>query len=89
MCLRARQAAPWAFAALAISVVSLSCAELSVKTGPGTSFPCGVGGNECRDGMCCPPGNICGGDDRRCPPGQCCFEGEDGVVRQGAAAKSP
>lgn len=64
--------------ALALVLAFLSsCAELEVQTGPGTSYPCGINGHLCKNGMCCPlEGDICGGDHPQCPPGMCCFDGD-------------
>lgn len=79
-----------AFALLASALSLVACstpAILQPKTGPGTSYPCGVSGVVCVDryahptGMCCWQGEVCGGDfpNIGCPAGSCCYEGTDAV----------
>lgn len=61
--------------------------ELTPPTGPGTSYPCGVGGVECRtQHTCCSGVETCGGEPGSvgCPPGACCAidTGMVGVERE-------
>jgi len=51
-----------------------------VKTGPGTSYPCGVSGQQCPGGGCCNADTEeCGGpipnSPQTCPTGYCCATG--------------
>jgi hypothetical protein len=51
-----------------------------VKTGPGTSYPCGVSGVQCPGGGCCNADTEeCGGpipnSPQTCPTGYCCATG--------------
>lgn len=70
------------FASLVMIVVVVSCRSdlLTPPTGPNTSYPCGIGGVQCSDGLCCPPNNECGwkeGNFGTCPIGYCCYLGGD------------
>jgi hypothetical protein len=67
-------------------LVLTSClAILDAKTGPGTDYPCGVGGVSCGGHECCPQYNVCGGTAfSGCPAGQCCFTGEGEHTDAGA-----
>lgn len=77
-----------ACAALVALVACSTPAVLTPKTGPGTSYPCGVGGVECPGHMCCGEGETCGGAFPAvgCPAGQCCFVGYDVGSARGAAS---
>lgn len=66
-------------AIIVLSFAAQACSALSAKTGPGTDYPCGVGGVVCSHAMCCDEGSVCGGDDPTCPAGQCCFVGSDSL----------
>lgn len=63
----------------AVVLLAAGCATpavLEVPTGPGTSYPCGVGGVVCTtQKACCDPGDTCGGEPESvgCPAGECCF----------------
>ncbi len=76
------------FAVLLVSGITVACgagnlAVLEVKTGPGTSYPCGVNGVSCLDmngqpnHMCCSENETCGGGKYSvgCPADSCCFIG--------------
>lgn len=71
------------FAALTFSCHGL----LTPETGPGTAYPCGIGGVECGGGACCPEYHVCGYDGpwSRCEPGYCCYDGPDMASRDAAA----
>lgn len=69
----------------------LAChGTLTPATGPGTSYPCGIGGVSCGNHACCPENHICGyvGPFARCEPGYCCYDGPDwpGARPDGGAA---
>lgn len=62
----------------------------TVKTGPGTAYPCGVYGHSCGNHMCCSNRDDCGFDGpfSNCPAGYCCFAGTDtGSKKSGAPRK--
>jgi hypothetical protein len=62
---------------------------LTPATGPGTSYPCGTHGVECKGQACCPEQNVCGGDDPSCPVGQCCFVGDGRLTPDGGRPTTP
>lgn len=78
----------WLLVGLAtISSCGEAASVLRPPEGPGTSYPCGIGGVECSNGACCPGAHVCGveGDPwRRCEPGFCCYEGHDDIRTGGA-----
>jgi len=64
----------------ALVLVACGASILTPPTGPGTAYPCGIGGVSCPGNMCCNEGNVCGSNSgfAGCPEGQCCFVGDDG-----------
>jgi hypothetical protein len=51
---------------------------LTPETGPGTPYPCGVGGHSCGGHLCCSEDFICGGTPYSgCPATLCCFVGQE------------
>lgn len=75
--------------ALAAAIAACATpADLKPAVGPGTEYPCGVGGVPCGGGMCCPPDYTCGGafPNVGCPSDVCCFIGVDEL---GATPHSP
>ena len=83
-----------------IAVIAISCHNSDVvnpKTGPGTSYPCGVWGVVCPDQECCPWNHVCGdskayGRFNRCPDGYCCYDGVEplyGASPDGGATTAP
>jgi hypothetical protein len=67
---------PVTFAASLLAALACQTpADLVVKTGPGTPYPCGVNGKVCSGGTCCGENEVCGGDTPKsagCPAGYCC-----------------
>jgi hypothetical protein len=56
-----------------VALLLSACAATQVRTGPGSEYPCGVGGVECAGAMCCYSGEVCGGDvPPTCPANTCC-----------------
>jgi hypothetical protein len=72
------------FAVATILAACTTPAILTPAVGPGSDYPCGVGGTVCSHEMCCPPSNTCGGDDPTCPAGSCCFTGDGRLLDGGA-----
>jgi hypothetical protein len=64
---------------LTVLAVGLTgCGILQVKTGPGTDYPCGVGGVVCPEEMCCFENSMCGNGGNGCPADSCCYTGGNG-----------
>lgn len=65
------------FFALSILSGIIACSSTSIltpKTGPGTPYPCGLNGHECRDGNCCGDSMVCC-DGTSCTAGYCEYIG--------------
>lgn len=65
------------FALALVGAVVAACAAPSIltpRTGPGTSYPCGLNGHECPDGQCCGNAQVCC-DGTTCTAGYCEFVG--------------
>jgi len=68
----------------ALALVLAACLpETTVKTGPGTSYPCGTHGKLCPGEGCCGEDFDCGGSYEGCPAGMCCFVGSGQSVDWG------
>lgn len=79
-----------AFASLASSACQTP-AILEVKTGPGTDYPCGVGGTMCKGGtslhpVCCARGMACTNGFIDGPDVQCEFWGDDVIPDENLGA---
>jgi hypothetical protein len=65
----------------AILVGACGASVLQPKTGPGTSYPCGVNGVSCPGHMCCGEEDVCGSTGfGACPEGMCCYAGPDDTL---------
>jgi hypothetical protein len=73
-------------AALAFLLVAACLPETTVKTGPGTSYPCGVNGKLCAADACCGEDFDCGGY-AGCEPGMCCYVGPENSGAWGKRAR--
>jgi hypothetical protein len=65
-----------------VPLLLLACtapATLTPATGPGSDYPCGVGGKLCIDKGCCSESEDCGGAPG-CPAHSCCFFGTERSV---------
>lgn len=82
------------FASLLAAAVALACTTpgiLNPAVGPGTEYPCGIGGTVCSGStvavpLCCPQNTICC-DGTTCPPGECAYVGESFMARRRDAGR--
>ncbi len=63
--------------AVVMTILAACGPTTNPPTGPNTSWPCGIHGRSCGNGMCCETNDVCGFDGpfSRCEAGYCCFDG--------------